>query len=209
MMISGANAQSSIEDEMVQGFKAEAVTRSLELQTIRERLEADSYSSEEQRMMDVRQYLFNAVLTVYLGKLAAINTYGSDVLATNNDPLELVDLGYLPSWPGNPFNDWEPMQVFSTADPFSPGDLVVELCPSSAYSSFPETGAAPYSFNIYVYGADIIPEFDANAWVLKANKSWSSIPEGALFSQSFHMSSDEEDRQGAARAAQENQGDSE
>lgn len=194
---------------MVQGFKTEAVNRSLEMQSIRERLEADSYSSDEHRMMDVRQYLFNAVLTVYLGKLAAINTYGSDVIATNIDPTMLVDLGYLPDWPGNPFNNWEPMQVFSTADPFSPGDLVVELCPSSAYSSFPETGAAPYSFNIYVYGADIIPEFDANAWVLKANKAWSTIPEGALFSQSFHMSSDEEDRQSAARVAEENQGDSE
>ena len=59
------------------------------------------------------------------------------------DPQWLVDVGYLSSWPLNPFDGWRPVRLLTVEDGFSPGDIVVQPCPDD-----------PMAYELGIYGAD-------------------------------------------------------
>lgn len=186
-------AQSPL-DMLIDDYIAQAAQKGQELASMRERIESGDYEGAEQSAMDVKEYLWLEVQMVYLGKTAANLRGSSDVLSSNDDLSVLAEAGFLPYWPGNPLNNWEATRTLTMEDNFSAGDIVLSLCPSSEYTSTRGLGTVPLSFDLYVYGFDIVPALDANVWTLQSNKSWSVIPEGAQYSQSFHMASDAERR---------------
>ena len=62
----------------------------------------------------------------YFKKNAALPAHVSDLAGSE----------YIPEWPANPFNNWDAVEVLSTADGFAPGNLALQICPRSITVSF-------------------------------------------------------------------------
>jgi hypothetical protein len=154
------------------------------------------------RADQLEEYLDVALGLVYMAKAQA-NADRNSIAETNADLSQLVELGYLTSWPANPLNDWLPMRVLTPADPFSAGDLVLELCPPVAQSRVKGSNIS-VSFNIYVYGLE-----DAGygpVQVFHANEIWSRPPTGALNGHSYYLSSTQENAERKLRTAERKAG---
>jgi hypothetical protein len=159
--------------------------------------QAEQYLSEAKQaviesngeLADVEQYLYSAMFYIYYGKLKANMNFDSNLVATN-DLKQLMSLGYLSEWPGNPLNNWEPIEVLSPEDAFAPGELVFALCPTSYASLIRGNQLAQASFEMFVYGpvADVADKF-TSITQHESNKEWSTPPDGALFGLSYYAES--------------------
>lgn len=157
------------------------------MQTGEQQLRTTSAPSDQQ----ILDYLNNAVSAVYWARVyAATRPYTSDIERVNDSLESVVPLGLIASWPLNPFNNWEPMRVLSTSDSFSPGDLVLQLCPPSENSE--RLGVnLPMSFALSIYGPneEFASRGQARAMEGNTNANWTVVPSGALYMLSLHVPS--------------------
>lgn len=168
-------------------------------QRYRERIAEASAKLEEQRLglenseattQQVEEYLNTALWLVYTGKILANITMDEQVAQTNGDLRRLVDGGFIPLWPANPLNNWEPMRCLGPGDAFSPGDICFALCPDS-YATTIACGKTPVSFDLYIYGpTDDLAQFGSIS-DNPSNREWDSPPHGALFGLTYYTPSDE------------------
>jgi hypothetical protein len=119
-------------------------------------------------------YINTANWVIYAG--LALYTHANNSLP--GDLSLLAGTEYIPEWPGNPYNGWQPMQVLSTSDEFSPGDVVWQICPTSFYSGV--RNPQPKSCELSVYGPTL--EFGSafSPAPLKAN-TWATVPQGSVY----------------------------
>lgn len=158
---------------------------------------ADQSAAYEQHISDMRQELND--VTTKLKSMpqeewpdAAVETYLADSLwvvyygilyysAENNrlpdDVNSLAGTRFVPEWPNNPFNEWEPLTV-STSESFSAGNLALQICPPAFYSRI--NNPRPLSFELSIFGP--FEEFsqNGNAETLDEN-TWAHVPNGALY----------------------------
>jgi len=129
-------------------------------------------------------YLSNSFMAVY----SAVSDYECDKDGLPSDPQALIDEQYLEHWPENPFDNWEPMEL-STSAGFSAGNFYIQYCPPEYYSTG-DTGLIPFSFNICLFGPDIAYSefFGSHFEPLGENEDWMVVPEGSLFSANVHLS---------------------
>lgn len=141
---------------------------------------------------DLEKYLYNAMAVVYYARLDATYAASQVIPQTNDDLKKLVELGYMPFWPGDPMNDWEPMKVVSPTDGFHPNALCLSVCPPEYASPLSGGGTGQVSFDLFVFGPD--ESFSAFASVIQPekNKEWSSVPNGTLYGYGYRMSTVEE-----------------
>lgn len=79
----------------------------------------------------------------------------------------LVSVGYLQSWPLNPFDGWRPVRILSPADGFSPGDIVWQSDPDD-----------PKGYELAIYGADPDAPIPARCRPTTGHEAWAAIPAG-------------------------------
>ncbi len=135
----------------------------------------------------VDNYLWAALNVVNLAKTTA-NYDANGKVEETNDLVSLVGLGYLPYWPGNPLNDWEPMRVLQASDGFSAGDLCLMVCPPEAYG---DMGAGPEaaSYELFVYGPDESVVTFGTIYMAGTNGTWCTAPSGAMYGIGFYCMS--------------------
>jgi hypothetical protein len=135
-------------------------------------------------------YIWAALNVVDLAKLTA-NLESTGRMDETNDLLSLVGKGYLPYWPGNPFNNWEPMRVLHAGDGFSAGDLCMMVCPLAAYS---DMGAGPVaaSYQLFIYGPGESAATLGSIYMAGTNKTWCTPPPYAMYGIGFYAMSDAE-----------------
>jgi hypothetical protein len=113
----------------------------------------------------------------------SINSYMSERDEIPNSLNDLVTAGLLNEIPGNPLNNWEPVQMLELGNGFSALDLVIQKAPSNYQSlvgSFDDYSLTPLSFELAVYGPRV-DHFQGSAIVPNAdNASWAQSPAGAL-----------------------------
>ena len=131
---------------------------------------------------EIEHYLWSALWYV----LYANHVYDLEIGETAPDLHSLVDLGYMRFWPGNPLNDWEPIEVLAVHDEFSPGALVYQICPVDFYSGLEDP--RPQSYELGIYGPT--PEFGSrfDAETLELN-TWAVLPSGILYNAGAHTES--------------------
>jgi hypothetical protein len=152
------------------------------------------------------EYLRAALKAVYNAKVAADAADDAAITrAVNADLTQLVPLGYLAHWPGNPFVDWKPMPVVTPSDPFRQGAIVLQLCPPEDYSN--KGGELlPLSFALSIYGMHEVYTGGTEAYILH-HMPWVTIPQWAVFTMTSFTSSAEDAkaariRRDAAKAQQ-------
>jgi len=101
-------------------------------------------AAEELRAKDPAQWTETEV-DKYLGfslwsYFSGVEIYKEIMGYPADDPQWLVDVGYLKTWPLNPFDDWRPVKLLTPEDGFSAGDIVVQLDPD---------GGGGYELGIY------------------------------------------------------------
>ena len=133
--------------------------------------EAKRWSDESQRyvsqMLETKALLQQvdstewpeAMLAKYQMEMSSSVFYAAVAYVAENNrlPSDLTDLvgSYLSEWPENPQRDWQPVEVLLPGDPFTAGDLVLQVCPSSEYSlagSFTNPRFEPMSFVLSSFG---------------------------------------------------------
>jgi hypothetical protein len=90
----------------------------------------------------------------------------------------LAGTSYIPMWPGNPYDQWNPIRVLSLADGFSLGDATLQVCPYEFWSYV--KNPRPVSCELSIFGPDIEYGQLGDAQPMKAN-TWVVVPEGAVF----------------------------
>jgi hypothetical protein len=137
------------------------------------RQKLDSVPSAEWTDPAIQQYLSEAIWVVYLG--AIYYSYKNNRLPS--DFTSLSNSEYVPTWPGNPFSNWEPMVVVERAGEFKAGAFSLQICPPEYYSRIKDS--RPLSFELGIFGPN--PEFaTGQAEPLNLN-SWAMIPEGTVY----------------------------
>jgi hypothetical protein len=161
----------------------------------------DSLSTQIKAMEDAKQrvdetagtleavdsYMYAAVNVVNLAKTIA-NYESKGHVEETNDLLSLVGKGYLPYWPGNPCNNWEPMKVLQASDGFSAGDLCLMVCPPDAYGDM-GAGPAPTSYQLFIYGPDDSLERFGTVYMAGTNGTWCTAPHGVMYGIGFYCMS--------------------
>lgn len=129
--------------------------------------------------LEIEDYLFNALYAIYQANIVFTHENGR----LPNSAEELRDSGVLSPWPGNPFNKWEPITWRTSTEKFMPGDLVIQICPSSWYSGV--NNPRPISNVLSINGptSDFEPT-DTNALV--PYFEWATIPQGTAFIVGFY-----------------------
>ena len=127
-------------------------------------------------------YLMNSMMCVYYAGVFHLWENREHAVTLN----AAFHGGRFGGWPGNPFNNWEPMQVYTIDDEFSPGDLVLQIAPESYWSYMDRDAAGndiarPYNFELAVYGPDIEYARFSDASPYNRNADWGLKPEGALY----------------------------
>jgi hypothetical protein len=120
---------------------------------------------------EISTYMDQAL--VFLGATA----YVFDQRAAATDPSILMDNGYVAEWPGNPFNNWEPMKMNAASTNFSAGDLCLQICPLEDYSGY--KNLVPRCFELSIFGpAEDFP--GKQDWLTpNPNNHWASVPHGS------------------------------
>ena len=127
-------------------------------------------------------YLLNSMMCVYYAGVFHLWEEREHPVTLN----AAFNGGRFGGWPGNPFNNWEPMQVCSVNDEFSPGDLVLQIAPDGYWSYMDRDAdgndiARPYNFELAVFGPDVEYAQFSDASPYSRNADWGVKPEGALF----------------------------
>jgi hypothetical protein len=151
---------------------AEQATMIPELESARAVLEGKPQA--EWADFEIQGYLYTALWTVYLG--AAAYVYDHRVAPQNAEVLQ--NSGYVAQWPGNPFNDWLPMELKLPSDGFSSGDLCLQICPVDFYSGYQTL--VPRCFELGVYGPDTAFAQFGDAAPMDEN-TWAVVPDGTVY----------------------------
>lgn len=102
-------------------------------------------------------------------------------MENGNLPADLEGLAgtsYIPVWPGNPYNEWEPIRVLSLSDGFAPGEVTLQVCPYEFWSYVRNT--RPVSCELSIFGPDLEYGQLGDAQPMKPN-TWAVVPDGAVF----------------------------
>lgn len=142
----------------------------LDLRAELEQLPPDEWSIEQTHC-----YLDTALWVVYYG----MNFYFKDTGRLPSDLEALAGTEYVPTWPGNPFEGWEPIQVLTIGAGFSPGDVTWQICPPEYYSYIRNT--RPVSCELSIFGPDIAYGNDLGDAKPHKKNTWAVIPDGAVF----------------------------
>ncbi|MCC7477893.1 hypothetical protein IT575_05485 [bacterium] len=154
---------------------------------------------------EVAAYLVSANWAVY----SALTAYVLDRAELPARAEDVVSAGYLSVWPENPAADWRPCAVVDATAPFSAGDLVLQVCPPSAYSfkiGVDTDIEVANSFELSIYG---MMQGASDAQRLEAregNKNWAAIPSDSVSMIGFYAepaSSTREKRAKRARAQEQ------
>jgi hypothetical protein len=127
---------------------------------------------------ELETYLFNALFAVY-------NANCAYVIMNRRVPESwetLRDLGALKPWPGNPLNNWEPIKWEVAPDKFSPGEIVLQICPPELYSGV--DNPTPMTFVISINGPTHDYEPVSAIWY-KPYK-WATTPPGSVTIAGFY-----------------------
>jgi hypothetical protein len=160
--------------DQLQEFRDELAGFEAAMQDARAVLEAKEQAQWSDA--EISDYLYNALWVAFDGNL--IHLLESKSQATTAD-FQIVSAAR--AWPGNPFNNWEPMKVLSLDEPFSAGDLVFQLC-SSDYASVSGDQIIYSSFELAVYGADVNSPASVATECHPRNAAWARTPQGACYS---------------------------
>jgi hypothetical protein len=184
-VILGLSVIAFADDDDPQAMRKKSVERSI---AKLHELEA-ALQSENSGLPELQAYLWYAMNAVYTAKVQANWDFGPDLETTNLDMTSLVGLGYLPEWPANPYDFSQPMKVLKPGDPLTPGDLLFCLCPPT-YNTTVKGRSYAVSFDLFVVGADGLPEGARYFGQDAENKEWSKPPAQAWYGLSYWQESD-------------------
>lgn len=87
---------------------------------------------------------------------------------------ELASAAILSIWPCNPFNCWEPMEIYLLEDGYRPGDMVMQIPPYEYWSG--RLDPRPLSFELSICGptTDFSPREEE---IRLANFQWAVVPD--------------------------------
>lgn len=119
---------------------------------------------------EIDKYLFCSLYVIYDGVIIYSDT--NKTLPTDSEVLR--NAGILSSWPGNPFNNWEPINWENSE--FSPGDCVLQECPPELYSGL--WNPQPMSFVLSINGPS---EDYMSLQPVQALTDWSLVPVGTAY----------------------------
>jgi hypothetical protein len=134
----------------------------------------------EWQAAEIDNYLYTSVLSIYY----ALNQYLLENYQHPDTPQQLMDSGILNPWPGNPFNNWEPITWTPGSTEFSPGNLAIQLCPLDWYSKPNPPRAITYVISIFGPTMDYKPATVQDPKPFE-EMSWASELPGAIFSHGF------------------------
>jgi hypothetical protein len=180
-----ATAQAESMEEHVRRIKDSLVPQIKDMEEAKQRVDETGGG-----LAEIDNYLWIALNVVNSAKTASNYELNGRVQETN-DLLSLVGKGYLPYWPGNPFNNWEPMKVLQASDGFSAGDLCMIVCPPDAYADM-GAGPAPTSYQVFIYGPDESAANLGKIYMAGTNGDWCTAPSGALYGTGFYCMSTKE-----------------
>jgi hypothetical protein len=132
-------------------------------------------ASDQWTEVDIQEYLAEALWTIHFSLWA--HRFGESTLP--GSPKDLDGGQYCPKWPANPFNDWQPINVYSATEPFSAGDITYQTCPFEFYSFMDDT-LKPLSYEIGIFAPTLEFSRMGNAKPLELN-TWASIPDGTMY----------------------------
>jgi hypothetical protein len=138
------------------------------------RAELESIDPAEWTIEQHHTYLDASLWTIYYGIFLYHEEHGN----LPSDVEGLAGTAYIPVWPGNPYNGWQPIQVLSLGDGFSPGDATLQICPFE-YWSFVHN-PRPASFELSIFGPDQQYGELGDAHPMNPNQ-WAVVPDGAVF----------------------------
>lgn len=125
--------------------------------------------------VEIQLYLYKALWAVDYGVLLYHCEHGC-----LPDSLEMLSgTKYVPCWPVNPFNSFQPMEILTVGDGFRPGELVYQVCPPEYYSRIQHP--IPLSFDLGIYGPNVSFEEHGDANVMPGNDEWAVVPEGTVY----------------------------
>ena len=164
--------ESFFPESEVQETRQNVIDQSSYYNTLREKLgEIDPVKWTNSQRHD---YLEAALWTIFYG----LNLYFEENGSLPDDLSELAGTSYIPVWPGNPYNEWKPVQILSLSDGFSPGDATLQVCPHVFWSYIQNT--RPVSCELSIFGPDMQYGDLGDAQPMKSN-TWAVIPDGAVF----------------------------
>jgi hypothetical protein len=126
---------------------------------------------------EIEAYLFNALFAIY----NADNLYVERNRQHPSDAQVLQDSGILSPWPGNPFNDWQPISWSSGSGEFSPGDIVLQLCPPEWYSGYDRLIPLTFVMSINGPAESYTPLQSADTFPIEPIYDWDIVPPGTVF----------------------------
>ncbi len=135
----------NFQTEMMQRYEDElhkSEERMLASEAVLKSKPAEKWTAEEQE-----EYLQWAMYTIYYGFIIYKDIHrqlpqGSSVLMK----MEIIE-----HWPGNPYNDWEPVRW--GGEGFVPGNIIVQECPPELYSGL--WNPKPMTFIMSINGPSI------------------------------------------------------
>ena len=133
--------------------------------------------SAEWTQEDIEAYLFNALHAIY----NANNIYIDEHKQHPYDGKVLRNTGILSIWPGNPFNDWQPITWEAGYTGFVPGDVVVQLCPPDWYSGYVREIPLTYAMTINGPSEDYLPLGSESPYPIESIFDWDSVPRGTAY----------------------------
>jgi hypothetical protein len=131
---------------------------------------------------EIEAYLFNALYSIY----CANNIFMQDYWRHPADGEELAP--HLSPWPGNPFREWEPIAWQEGAE-FSPGDIIVQLCPPEHYSLVPDETEVPMTYVMSINGPteDYVPLGAECEQPLEPIWEWAIVPPGTTYQTASYL----------------------
>lgn len=129
-----------------------------------EKLQAKDPAQWTQQELD--EYLGYALWSVF----SATEMYKDVMGFVPEDKQFLVDIGYLSTWPLNPFDGWRPVRLLTPANGFSPGDIVWQSDPASAMA-----------YELAIYGSDPAAPIPTRCVLLPGHEAWAQLPAGARY----------------------------
>lgn len=142
---------------------------------------------EDSGIPELQEYLYNAMAMVFYARADVCRELGPEIATVNQDLISLVDLGYLPFWPGDPLADMAPIDVVTPADGFTPNAICLSICPSEYESYLKDKNRERISFDLFIYGPDKGISGFGQVIQPKGNKEWSAVPQGAMYGLGFYI----------------------
>ena len=160
-------AQEQGAEAMHEGWMADFVVDMVAAEDVLKAKDESEWTQDE-----IEAYLFNALYAIY----NAENIYVHRHRQHSFDGEVLRNTGILSTWPGNPFNNWEPITWGPAYTEFVPGGIVILLCPPDWYSGLDVERPLTYCISINGPSDDYVP-----IQSLTSIFDWAAIPMGTAF----------------------------